>query len=263
MAQDITARVRADAERERLIRKLEDQNAELERFVYTVSHDLKSPLITIKGFLGHLGRAARAGQWDRFDTDLGRVGRAADRMQHLLDDLLQLSRVGRVANPPRDVPAADAVAEALQQLAGPIADRGVRVVVDPDLPAVHADPARLTEVFVNLIGNAVKFIGQKSDPCVRIGFRENDRSFFVKDNGIGIEPCYHDRIFNLFERLDPAAEGTGIGLAIVKRIVEVHGGRIWVESAGAGHGTTFCLTLPPAQAARPGSDGTQEAGGGS
>lgn len=243
---DVTDQHRAAEERERLIHKLEDQNAELERFVYTVSHDLKSPLITVKGFLGHLGKSARAGNWERFDADLARVGKAAEKMRLLLDDLLQLSRVGRVANPPRDVSVAEAAADAVQLLAGPVAARGVEVVIEPGLPAVHADPVRLTEVLVNLIGNAVKFMGDQPRPRVEVGFRPADGAFFVADNGIGIDPAYHARVFALFERLDPAAEGTGIGLAIVKRIVEVHGGRIWVESAGRGVGTTFCFTLPPA-----------------
>jgi PAS domain S-box-containing protein len=247
MCQDVTDRARAEAEREGLIRRLEDQNAEMARFVYTVSHDLKSPLITVKGFLAHLAKAARAGSWDRFDADLDRVARAADKMQQLLDDLLALSRVGRVANPPRDVPVGEAVAEALAQLAGPVAARGVTVVVQPDLPAAHADPARLVEVFANLIGNAVKFLGPQPTPRVEVGFRGSDRAFYVKDNGVGIAPAYHDRVFNLFERLDPRTEGTGVGLAIVKRIVEVHGGRVWVESGGAGQGAAFCFTLPPSR----------------
>jgi PAS domain S-box-containing protein len=245
---DITDQRLAAAERERLIRKLEDQNAELERFVYTVSHDLKSPLITVKGFLAHLGKSARAGNWERFDADLARVGKAAEKMRQLLDDLLQLSRVGRVANPPRDVSVAASAGEALQQLAGPIATRGVVVEVLPDMPEVRADPARLTEVLVNLIGNAVKFMGGQTQPRVVLGFRAADAAFYVSDNGIGIDPAYHSRVFTLFERLDPQAEGTGVGLAIVKRIIEVHGGRVWVESAGGGGGATFCFTLPLATA---------------
>lgn len=240
---DVTDPRAAAAEKERLIGKLEDQNAELERFVYTVSHDLKSPLITVKGFLAHLGKSARAGNWDRFDADLARVGKAAEKMRHLLDDLLQLSRVGRVANPPRDVSVSAAAAEVVQLLAGPIAARGAEVEVKPDLPEVRADPTRLTEVLVNLIGNAVKFMGDQTRPRVEVGFRAADRAFYVSDNGIGIDPAYHARVFTLFERLDPAAEGTGVGLAIVKRIVEVHGGRVWVESA-RGSGATFCFTLP-------------------
>ena len=241
---DIDDRRRAEEEREALIRKLEDQNAELERFVYTVSHDLKSPLITIKGFLGHLDAAARAGNWDRFTADLGRVSRAADRMHALLNDLLQLSRVGRVANPPRNVPLAASVAEAIQQLDGAVTAGNVAVEVEPDLPSVFADPARVTEVFVNLIGNAVKFAAGGPAPHVRVGFRPADGAVFVRDNGIGIDPAHHARVFNLFERLNPNTEGTGVGLAIVKRIVDVHGGRVWIESDGQDRGTTVCLTLP-------------------
>ena len=113
---------------------------------------------------------------------------------------------------------------------------------------------------MNLIGNAVKFLGAQPEPRVEVGFRPADRAYYVKDNGIGIDPSYHGRVFALFERLDPKAEGTGVGLAIVKRIIEVHGGRVWVESAGAGSGAAFCFTLPPArqQDATPGDGAAGE-----
>jgi signal transduction histidine kinase len=101
-------------------------------------------------------------------------------------------------------------------------------------------------VFANLVGNAVKFFGGQPAPTIEVGFRAADGALFVRDNGVGIDPAYHTRVFNLFERLDPQTEGTGVGLAIVKRIVEFHGGRVWVESAGVGRGSTFCFTLPTA-----------------
>jgi signal transduction histidine kinase len=124
------------------------------------------------------------------------------------------------------------------------------VDIAPDLPTVYGDHARLVEVVQNLVDNAAKFMGEQPDPRIEIGLRGTDTDgkpiLFVRDNGIGIEPQYHDRVFGLFSKLDAQSEGTGIGLALVKRIVEVHGGRIWVESDEPGQGSTFCFTLPAA-----------------
>jgi signal transduction histidine kinase len=125
------------------------------------------------------------------------------------------------------------------------------------LPPVFGDRRRLLEVIQNLIDNAVKFIGDPPRPWVRVGWRRDgdEAVYFVADNGRGIEPRFHDKVFGLFERLDDGVEGTGIGLAMAKRIVELHGGRIWVESEGAGQGSTFCFTLP-AQPPGPGPQGS-------
>ena len=114
------------------------------------------------------------------------------------------------------------------------------------MPEVRVDAVRFVEVFQNLIENAIKFTGNSEAPAIEIGMRvEGDqRVFFVKDNGIGIAPRFHETIFGLFEKLDPGSEGSGVGLAVVRRIVEVHGGRIWVESAGEGQGAAFCFSLP-------------------
>jgi len=122
----------------------------------------------------------------------------------------------------------------------------VEVRIAPDLPVLYVDRPRLLEVFQNLIENSVKFMGDQSHPRIEIGARTDSEEtvLFVRDNGIGINPLYHEKVFGLFNKLDQKTEGTGIGLALAKRIVEVHGGRLWVESTGVGQGTTFCLTLP-------------------
>lgn len=234
----------------RLFAELEGRNAELERFSYTVSHDLKSPLVTIRGFLGYLHEDARSGDMQRFDKDLNRIARAADRMQALLNDLLELSRVGRVTNPPEDVPFEGIIREALDLVLGPAEEAKVRIHIQSGLPAVYGDHPRLVEVMQNLISNAVKFMGNQPSPLVEIGMLDTGRDgtsvFFVRDNGIGIEPQYHERIFGLFNRLDPTIDGTGIGLTLVRRIVEIHRGRIWVESE-PGRGAAFFFTLPLAE----------------
>jgi PAS domain S-box-containing protein len=231
--------------REKLINELESKNTELERFTYTISHDLKSPLVTINGFLGYLKADTIAGNSNRVMTDIQRIQDAVDKMHSLLKELLELSRIGRIMNPPEMVLLDDLVAVALELVHGQLAARGVTVQVQPNLPDVQGDRQRLIEVLQNLIDNAVKYMGDQPDPLIEIGQygEEGDQLvFFVKDNGMGISPQYHERVFGLFNKLDPKSEGTGVGLALAKRIIEVHGGRIWVESE-VGKGSTFFFTL--------------------
>jgi len=234
------------AARKRLVSQLEANNAELERFTYTVSHDLRNPLVTIKGFLGMLNKDMQENRQDKIQTDFQRIASAADKMDELLADLLDLSRIGRVINPPEEVNLVKLTQDALELLDARIRSKNVTVNISPDLPVVHGDRVRLREALENLVVNAVKYMGAQPNPVIEIGARddEGERVIFVKDNGIGIESKYYARIFNLFEKLNPAGEGTGIGLALVKRIIETHGGRIWIESEGLGKGSTFCFTIP-------------------
>jgi signal transduction histidine kinase len=227
---------------------LAGKNAELERFTYTVSHDLKSPLVTVRGFAGLAGTDLASGDLARVRQDLGRIVGAADKMHRLLDDLLELSRVGRVVHPPEDVPLGDLAREAVELVKGQLGPNHVAVDVAPDLPVVRADRRRLLEALQNLVENAAKFTAGRPEPRITIGARQDgdEQVFFVRDNGRGIEPRFLEKVFDLFEKLDPAVEGTGVGLALVRRIVEAHGGRVWAESEGLGHGATFCFTLPQA-----------------
>ena len=245
---ELNERKRVEAEREQVIKELESKNAELERFTYTVSHDLKSPLITIGGFIGLLEEDARSGNTAKFENDLKRIREAKDKMHRLLNELLELSRIGRIINPPTDIPFAAIVNEAVELTRGRLMVGNTQVKIQDDLPVIKGDRARLVEATQNLIDNAAKFSSDQPESHVEIGMREenNERVFFVKDNGIGIAPNFHERIFGLFDKLDPKSEGTGVGLALVKRIIEVHGGRIWVESE-KGKGSTFCFTLPTAK----------------
>ncbi|MCB9110298.1 MAG: PAS domain-containing protein [Anaerolineales bacterium] len=229
---------------ERLIRELEGKNEELERFAYTASHDLKSPLITIRGFLGYLESDARAGNFDRMNSDIARISEATEKMNRLLSELLELSRVGRVANEKQDVPFEIIVAEALQRVDGQLKAKSVEVKIGENFPTVHVDRERIIEVVQNLVDNAVKFMGSQQHPLIEINFMTQDGFpiFYIRDNGIGIKTEFHKRIFGLFDKLNNDTEGTGIGLALVKRIVEVHGGAIWVDST-VGSGSTFYFTL--------------------
>ena len=246
---DITKRKQAEIEREKLIAELSAKNAELERFTYTVSHDLKSPIVTIRGFLGYLAEDALSGNMARMKNDIQRITGATDKMQELLRDLLELSRIGRMMNTPETIQFEDLLHDALDIVHGQLETRNITVLIQPNLPSIYGDRQRLIEVLQNLIDNAIKYMGDQPDPRIEIGLygEENDKpTFFLRDNGIGIAAEYHERIFGLFNKLDPRSDGTGVGLALVKRIVEVHGGRIWVESE-LGKGTTFYFSLPANQ----------------
>jgi len=229
-----------------LISQLEANNAELERFTYTVSHDLRNPLVTIKGFLGMLEKDLRENREDKIQSDFQRIANAADKMQDLLSELLELSRIGRVINQPEKIDLVRLTQEALETLDAHIRSKHTQVNISPDLPVIFGDRIRLREVLENLIDNAAKYTEGLPDPIIEIGSRiqNGEQIIFVRDNGIGIEERYQTRIFSLFEKLNPRSEGTGIGLALIKRIIETHGGRIWVESEGLGKGSTFCFTIP-------------------
>jgi PAS domain S-box-containing protein len=232
-------------ERTRAEEALARQNDELNRFAYTVSHDLKSPLVTVQTFLGYLEQNMARQDAAAVKEDLGFIHKAADKMGRLLDEILTLARAGLQQNPSTQMPLQAVVDEALALVAGQVSARGVQVTVTDAPVVLVGDRERLVGVFQNLLDNAVKFLGDQAFPRIEVGAEsiEDEVVFFVRDNGIGIEPGDMRRIFGIFERLDPGSAGSGLGLALVKRIVEGHGGRIWVESAGPGQGTTFRFTL--------------------
>jgi PAS domain S-box-containing protein len=229
-------------------RELERKNAELERFTYTISHDLKSPLVTVETFLGYLEQDLARGNTARVEQDKQYIRTAVDKMSRLLAELLELSRVGRVISPPAHVTFSQLTSEALALVAGQITENGAAVHICDQDKTLFGDRPRLLQIWQNLIENAVKFSITQETPSIEVGFVEQNRItvFYVRDNGCGIDPRYKEKIFGLFEKLDPTSEGTGLGLAIVKRIVEVYQGKIWVESAGLGHGSCFYFTLPEA-----------------
>jgi len=237
---------KAETDRETLIETLAVTNAELERFMYAAFHDLKAPLVTIKGFLGVLKNDLQAQKQEQIERDIERITGAADKLEELLADLLKLSQIERVSNQPEEIDLYRLAEDALETLDMGIRSNNITINISPDLPIVYGDRIRLREVLVNLIDNAAKYAHNQPNSVITIGSREEggEQIIFVKDNGLGIEPRYHTRIFNLFEKLDPTMEGTGLGLPLTKRIIELHGGRIWVESTGLEQGSTFCFTIP-------------------
>lgn len=232
-------------ERKKLITELEAKNTELERFNYTVSHELKSPIVTIKGFLGSVEKDIRENNFEAAKKDFPRISKATDNLYRTLSDLLELSRLGHTVNEFEEVDLTRLAHEAMETIHARIQAKRVKVHISSQMPKVRGDRLRLHEVFENLIDNASKYTGSQQFPQIEIGVRmEEPPVIFIHDNGLGVDPKYHETIFGLFNKLDNNSEGTGIGLAIVKRIIETHGGKIWVESEGPGKGSTFCFTLP-------------------
>lgn len=232
-------------ELERLVKELEARNTELEQFAYTVSHDLRSPLITVRGCAEMLRDDLERKGKEEVERDLEYIETAAAKMNCLLNDTLQLSRIGRFVNPPEDVSFGELVRDALRLIAGELESSGVEVSVSEDFPGVHVDRMRIVELLVNLIGNSIKYRGEQPHPKIEIGYRRNDgeTTFFVKDNGVGIAQSQRDKVFGLFYQVNKDNKGTGAGLAIVKKIVEAHEGCIRIKSE-EGEGCTVYFTLP-------------------
>jgi PAS domain S-box-containing protein len=241
---DITDRKGAEDALKRTAEKLARSNEELEQFAYVASHDLQEPLRVVTGYVQLIERKYK----DRLDEDAGQffffIVDGVARMQQLITDLLNYSRVGTRAAPFRRVNMETVLDRALANLKPVVADSGATVTHD-SLPTVEGDETQLVQVFQNLIGNGIKFHGDES-PQIAVSARRNGNGweFAVRDNGIGIDKQYWEQIFVIFQRLHTRQKyaGTGIGLAICKRIIERHGGRIWLDSE-PGRGTTFYFTL--------------------
>ena len=225
--------------------ELEEANRELEAFSYSISHDLRAPLRAIQSF----GKILQEEQASRLDSEgsrhLGLVVRSSERMSTLIDDLLLFSRTSRQALAKQRVDPREIAESVVAELVPPRGERGPGMTIQ-DLPECQADPALLRQVYLNLIGNAVKFTSRTSRPVIEVGALHGTTPavYFVRDNGAGFDMRYYDRLFGVFQRLhrEDEFEGTGVGLAIVKRIVQRHGGKVWAESV-PGEGATFFFTL--------------------
>ena len=226
--------------------ELQRSNAELEQFAYVASHDLQEPLRMVASYCQLLQRRYK----DKLDADanefIGFAVEGANRMQRLINDLLGYSRTGRGGGNPENFRSTDALKGAIANLQGAISESGAKIEFG-ELPMVRADRTQITQLFQNLIGNAIKFRRDGVSPLIRVAAAAEGKfwHFTVEDNGIGIEKDYLDRVFLIFQRLHERNKypGTGIGLAIAKKVIEHHGGRIWIEST-PGQGSKFNFTLP-------------------
>lgn len=241
---DMTERKRIERERQDVIKQLEAKNEELERIAYTISHDLKSPLVTVSGFAGQLETDLKTGKLETALVDVGYIKAAAAKMKNLITELLDYTRLGYVDEKRVPVLLSDIIAEVLEPFMGDIAKLSFEVVRPRSDVLLHAVPGRMVELWQNLVDNAIKYRAEKGPRCLEIGFEGSGPSteFYIRDNGVGFDEAYREKIFKIFEKLDPEVEGTGIGLAIVKRIVNVNEGMIWVEQYD--QWTCFRFTLP-------------------
>jgi light-regulated signal transduction histidine kinase (bacteriophytochrome) len=242
---ELAASRAAEIDLRALAEELQRSNAELEQFAYVASHDLQEPLRKVASFCQLLQRRY-AGQLDeKADLYIEYAVDGAKRMQQLINDLLAFSRVGRIVRDQVLVPSSEALDQARANLSVPIQQEQARIESGP-LPVVRAEAALLTTVFQNLLGNALKFRGD-DDPRISVAAQRDGEfwEFSVTDNGIGVPPEYADRIFVIFQRLHDrqAYPGTGIGLALCRKIIEYHGGRMWLDT-GHSPGSRFCFTLP-------------------
>jgi PAS domain S-box-containing protein len=242
---DVTERKRIEEALKTTMADLERSNLELEQFAYVASHDLQEPLRMVSSYTQLLAQRYKGRLDSDADDFIGYAVDGASHMQQLINDLLAYSRVGTRGNPPGPVPADQALDRALENLQAALQENAVEITRDP-LPTVTIDGVQLSQVFQNLIANAIKFQGDKPPHLhITCAARGLEWVFSVRDNGIGIDPQYLERIFIIFQRLNPRGKypGTGIGLAMCKRIILRHGGRIWAESE-SGKGSTFYFSLP-------------------
>lgn len=221
-------------------------NEELKNFTYTVSHDLRSPLMSIKSFADFLEKDIKSGRTDRTQTNLDYIKFSVNRMNELLEGLLELSRIGGKKGNLQSVSLKELVGRVSILLSASLQAHKVRLVLPEKDILLEGDNVRLAQLFQNLIENAIKFRSLTHESKVEISweYQKGTYHLYVRDNGKGIEPRQLEKIFELFHQIDPKAKGTGIGLTIVKRIVEVHGGSIWANSEGEGKGTTIWFTIP-------------------
>lgn len=236
---------------------LELKNREMEDFVYAVSHDLKSPLITLRAFLDMLEQDVNEGSTTDIEENFFHIRSAADKMTQLLGALYNLSQAGHFSAQRVVLPVNDLVANCLTTLAGSIEQRQASIKVADFPQTLWGDPVKIEQIWQNLIENALKYLGTQPQPYIEVGYEDTNEGpvFFVCDNGMGIEPEQMKRIFGIFSQLDARSEGIGLGLALVKKIVESYQGTIWVESGGPGQGSCFRFTMPGAASCDPSAIG--------
>ncbi len=242
---DITKRKSLEDRIRQSTSAVRQKNHEMEQFVYTVSHDLKSPLVTSAGFLGMIKEDIASKNYDKLGDSLMRLDRANIRMSQLINDLLQLSRMGRVKLQVELINMFTLVKNITENINQQIKDKSVQLIIQKSLHEISGDRHRIYQAIENLIINALKYACDVPNPKIEIGSKDmgHEIHFYIRDNGPGIAKEYHQKIFGLFQRLESDNRGTGVGLTIVSRAMQLHGGRVWIDSE-IGAGATFWLAFP-------------------
>lgn len=242
---DMTERRKVQEDFARIRDEAQRRSREIEQFVYTVSHDLKSPLVTSMSFLAFLKEDLAEGNFTAVHEAIQCLERAHSRMQELIENLMELSRIGHLELQLQPIQTQDFIHSVVQTLAENLRTKHLSIEVSDRLPIIVADPIRFQQIVENLISNALKYGVAGPDPRLKIFSQETDAEILLcfKDNGPGIPAEYHSKVFELFHRLGTDAEGTGVGLTIVSRAMQLHGGKVWIESS-VGQGTEFWLAFP-------------------
>lgn len=242
---DISERKHIDAKLKQTNVELQQKNQEMEQFIYTVSHDLKTPIVTSMSFIQFMREDLPPDAAPGLRDSLDRIEKANRRMAQLIGDLLRLSRVGRIELKEERIDVSMLVTEIAGDLAERLRSLEADLRIEPAMPVLFADRGRISQLFENLLTNALKYGVGQAPLRIDVGsaFVDSELRYFVRDNGSGIAPEFHERIFGLFERLETDKEGTGVGLAIVSRVAQLHAGRAWVESV-PGEGATFWIGFP-------------------
>ncbi len=248
---DITNQKRAKDQLIEKSKEIEKINKELKDFVYTVSHDLKEPLFSINGYITRLSETYNDIYDERSRKFSERIKANIDLMSQRIQEILEVTKIGILKYDYRDISSKNIIKNVLESLEDKIESSEITIIVNPDLPTILCDEKRIRDAFYNIVTNAIKFMGDDNQRQITIGCENNGDyyKFFVEDSGIGIRKEYHESVFKIFSRLKEIdAEGTGVGLIIVKKIIEQHKGKIWIESPIArGKGTRFCFTIPKFQ----------------
>lgn len=244
---DITERKQIEEQLKKTLEELKQRNQELDEYTYTVSHELKTPLIAIQGFSAILYKKCKSKLNKNMVQYLKRISQASERLERMVSDLLKLSRAGRKTGKFKKVDINSVVKTSLKHFESSIIEKHIDVKLTPEFPTVFCDRSRIREVFDNLIVNAIRFAGSQEKPKIKIGWKKqkNQYQFWVEDNGVGIIEGDKKKIFRTFVQgsLVSSEEGTGVGLSIAKKVIESHGGKIWVKSE-LGSGATFFFTIP-------------------
>lgn len=239
---DITSQKKDEKIIKEQIDLLRLKTEEMEQLNHSVSHDLRSPLLTIKGFSQQIEKDLKTLNYERIESSLEKINRASDKMQYLLEDMLKYSKSTRSIDQLIRINTEHLINDLIDMLQLQLLEKNAEIIIDTFLPDIYAEYNKIREIFQNLLENSLKFTYNTEHPIINIGYKDN--TFYFKDNGIGIDEVYHDKIFMVFEKLDKNSYGSGIGLSIVKKIITNYNSKIWIVTDEHCPGACFKFTLP-------------------